>query len=856
MRTFRGAIAIATILAVAFGPSTLWAQDGFDDFAPSTPAPAPSPSLPPPLPAPSLPAPLPPPSLLPAPLPPPTPIAPAPSAPTPAPAPSAPAPAPTPRSAPDDGFDDGFAPTPTAPTADLPPPSTPPAEAPESVEATTTSAPIAEAAPAAPTDERAARRERAAMRRANSFYGPVGGIHVVDAGSGPVGTFRLSLMTDFMFLEDFLETNDYAKRFDGAIGLSWTAHRMIEVFAAYQSTAAWNTLGDPELIQSLGDVQLGVKLFHAVRPWFVLGGDVSLRIANPVGNVGVAFRGTSFGFRGNLAFDLRELPSRSIPLVARFNAQYWFDNSRNLVRDVEDARYDGLMMPRPRSQEPRNLVTDIERFALGINRTDFVNLRIGLEAPIETSPRFQIDPMLEWTWAIPVNRTGFVCPFVAGDLDGCLDRAGAKAFPMALTVGARVHPIVRGLSLTAAVDVGLTGARSFVRELAPTMPYAVVFGASYAYDPGMRRPDAEVTERVVESEPVYPVRGHVRGTIVEAGTETAVAGAIVRFEGRDANPIVADASGVFRSYSFEPGEVAMAIEHPDYEPGRCTATIPAELPAESAAVSEVPAAPETTPPTADVAFAAPAETTAAPAATSPAEPRVAHTPEEAEVEVAVRCELTARPRNGAATLRVAGDAGPITTPVTIALSGAATRSVTTGADGSIRVDDLPAGHYSARIEQAGFFLREQEFDVAPRGDDAVAITLIARPTRSLVRLAGRRIQISRQVNFVTDGAEILPASEGLLFEVADLLNTHPEITQVEIEGHTDDRGGAERNLDLSQRRADAVRTWLIDHGVTAARLTARGYGQTRSLVPNITASNRARNRRVAFTIRETAAAGD
>ena len=56
------------------------------------------------------------------------------------------------------------------------------------------------------------------------------------------------------------------------------------------------------------------------------------------------------------------------------------------------------------------------------------------------------------------------------------------------------------------------------------------------------------------------------------------------------------------------------------------------------------------------------------------------------------------------------------------------------------------------------------------------------------------------------------------------------------------------NQDLSQRRADSVRAWLVQHGVEASRLQAMGYGQTRPLVPNITSANRARNRRVQFVV--------
>ena len=87
-----------------------------------------------------------------------------------------------------------------------------------------------------------------------------------------------------------------------------------------------------------------------------------------------------------------------------------------------------------------------------------------------------------------------------------------------------------------------------------------------------------------------------------------------------------------------------------------------------------------------------------------------------------------------------------------------------------------------------------------------------------------------------------------MLEVADALLRNPDLELIEIQGHTDNRGELEVNMLLSQRRAEAVRQWLIQHGVEPARLMAKGYGPTRPLVPNITAYNRARNRRVQFKI--------
>ena len=115
-------------------------------------------------------------------------------------------------------------------------------------------------------------------------------------------------------------------------------------------------------------------------------------------------------------------------------------------------------------------------------------------------------------------------------------------------------------------------------------------------------------------------------------------------------------------------------------------------------------------------------------------------------------------------------------------------------------------------------------------------------------LRKKEIALRRQVSFATGSDEILPNSEPILLEVADVLLRNPDLELIEIQGHTDNRGDRKLNMRLSQQRAEAVMHWLIRHGVGPARLMAKGYGPMRPIVPNITQQNRARNRRVQFKI--------
>jgi outer membrane protein OmpA-like peptidoglycan-associated protein len=125
-----------------------------------------------------------------------------------------------------------------------------------------------------------------------------------------------------------------------------------------------------------------------------------------------------------------------------------------------------------------------------------------------------------------------------------------------------------------------------------------------------------------------------------------------------------------------------------------------------------------------------------------------------------------------------------------------------------------------------------------------------------VRVEGTQIIILEQVNFETGRDEIKPDSFALLQQVTDVLRQHPEIARVAVDGHTDDRGGDKPNKNLSERRALAVVRWMVEHGVDARRLEARGFGQRRPLADNKTDAGRAKNRRVEFQIRKRTDQGE
>lgn len=119
-----------------------------------------------------------------------------------------------------------------------------------------------------------------------------------------------------------------------------------------------------------------------------------------------------------------------------------------------------------------------------------------------------------------------------------------------------------------------------------------------------------------------------------------------------------------------------------------------------------------------------------------------------------------------------------------------------------------------------------------------------------VKLTCEEIKIDGKVYFASGKSKIKRKSLGLLGEVASVLKSAKFITKMRVEGHTDDRGRDSFNKELSQKRADAVRTYLISQGVEASRLDAVGFGEERPISSNKTRKGRAENRRVQFVVVE------
>jgi OmpA-OmpF porin, OOP family len=105
------------------------------------------------------------------------------------------------------------------------------------------------------------------------------------------------------------------------------------------------------------------------------------------------------------------------------------------------------------------------------------------------------------------------------------------------------------------------------------------------------------------------------------------------------------------------------------------------------------------------------------------------------------------------------------------------------------------------------------------------------------------------INFKRASAELDRQSNATLQKIAGIMATCKS-AKIEVQGHTDAEGTPERNINLSNRRAQSVLQFLSASGVDPARLTAVGYGESRPVAPNDTKESRAKNRRIEFEVKK------
>ncbi|MDD9935543.1 MAG: carboxypeptidase regulatory-like domain-containing protein, partial [Myxococcales bacterium] len=655
-----------------------------------------------------------------------------------------------------------------------------PAQAPAAPAAAPARAPAAPAAapaqaPAAPAEPAAAQAEAAANvaaveqaaepepaelpwalrhRRFSARSGSTGGLRVVEPGSGEPGALRLQVMLDTAPADDFLLEGESIGQGGQALSVSWTALPALEVFGALRgTTTAPDELGPaPTSLQVQGG-HLGFKVFTAdLRPLHI-GGELAAQLRNDMGGQTPLLEATNVSIRGAMSLDLRDT-SGQLPLITRLNLEYLFDNSAAAVEAVEDARYDLLEGARPRVDEDRHLISRAERYALGVDRVDSFNIGLGFELPLEAGQDTYLHPLLEWQVGVPVNRQDFTCPLrtdedAAGtsesEVDGCVGQSGFESWPMNLTAGVRVVPPIRGVTLALALDVGLSGTDSFVHELSPNTPFALMFALGYDYD---ARPAAH-TEVIPLPPPEPAPAGRVRGLVTDAVSGAPIPSATISLGERGIGGLASGAEGTFVSHELSPGPVTLTVAHPDYRPGQCVATIP-----------------------------------------------------EAGGDADVRCTLNALPQEGGLRGVVTDSYGVPVAGARVQLSGPTAIGANTDGEGAFAFAGLPPGQYNARIDSSGHFLRLTAASVEARDTATLQASLIPRPTQPGVTVKAGRIR-APGLRFEAGSTTLDSSAAMALAELADTLLRQPSLRRIKIVGGGDPQTSLARALEIRRRLVEA-----------------------------------------------------
>ena len=188
-------------------------------------------------------------------------------------------------------------------------------------------------------------------------------------------------------------------------------------------------------------------------------------------------------------------------------------------------------------------------------------------------------------------------------------------------------------------------------------------------------------------------------------------------------------------------------------------------------------------------------------------------------------------------------------PGALVVASSGSEAVTDEA-GYFELDELAPGLVSLVGRHPKLGMGAASADI-PSLDTAKVILVLEPLPKNTNALEEQLIRSGRSdlygVNFNFNKADILPESEEELRRVREVLAKHRN-WKVQILGHTDNVGSSEQNKVLSERRAQAVVSWLTEHGIESSTLAARGYGETRPIADNETEEGRALNRRVEIRV--------
>ncbi len=356
------------------------------------------------------------------------------------------------------------------------------------------------------------------------------------------------------------------------------------------------------------------------------------------------------------------------------------------------------------------------------------------------------------------------------------------------TVGLRAN-VISGLHLDIAADIGMVSPNFEYGP--PVAPWSLILGLGWSIDPNPQIKEVPAVNPVVETPPAV-IDGRVVGQVVDA-SGAPVPGAKVRFPGSAPNAILTDDAGNFTSYRFPEGPVTIQVELAN----KATKEVNAEV--------------------------------------KPGE----------DTPLTITMDVANTPPAGFVDGAFVDEAGaPVV--VTLAISGQGIDEPFQANESGLLRLELPAGDYTAVARAAGFDDKSLRFTVAA-GDQAVVVKETL--TRSVplatpnIRAKGKSLRLKKSIRY--DGNNPDAKTMAILDELASFLRVHPEYEVIEFGVHSDDRGNPKTK---TTERADNLRNYLLSKGVSPERVTAVGFGASKPVAVNMTASGRAKNNRTVLRV--------
>jgi outer membrane protein OmpA-like peptidoglycan-associated protein len=624
------------------------------------------------------------------------------------------------------------------------------------------------------------------LSRAPSVQGATGLDRLWSADTGPVGTIRARLGLSWFSADDF-PVDGASNLFLGThLAAAYTPHPWVETFLGFKATSNTNESEQPSLIQTQGDLTLGVKGSYPVTPTIQLGAALATRFLSGMGSGGLVGGATSVDLRLLSTFDLAR--ALEIPLRIHFELGNYFENSEAVTEDL--------------AEEP----SLVQEFGLQVARYDRLTLGLGIESPINE----YVTPFLEYQIAKPhyveLSRRG------EGSQEYTL-----SSVPHSLALGVRGFP-QEHLALDLAVRIGLSDAPH--TGVPATPPYMILFGVAYTLDPRPKLMTQVVEKTVKVPAPKAAVaNGQLAGQVIDAKSKRPVNSARIRYRSQSGiSPQITGKDGRFSGYRFEPGVIEFTVDAPGYKPGTGKATVAIGKTANAQVALEIDPAQQAGKVeirifgqrgkaiTATLAFAGKASGIAG-AATKKAPFR----------------ETLPAGRH----------------PVTITAKGyktLTTRVIVKGAQSTpYRFTLVKGGASRPRTAMP----QNRNFAAPPPSK-------VARGR--LASVSARGIKLKRRISFEANRSKVTAEGQAVLSDVARGLKRVKSIKQVRINAHVAGQGSRDRDSRLSIARAKAVKAFLVKKGVSSSRLQARGLGGLNPVAPSITARGRARNERIDFII--------